>query len=112
LSMGSEELCGLQESALALAKIVLAPQFDMATLQEMRALVMEGSNMRTFLRGEVFKLENREAGLLLEGFVKQEGSTEILAAPVGLVLKTPLPSPAGQRLLPCHCGIYDYKVIN
>lgn len=85
-----------QECALAVSKIVLAPQFEKATLQEMRALVMEGSSMRIFLRGEVFELRHREIGVLLEGFVRQDKSTEIITAPAGLMLKTPLPSPAGQ----------------
>ncbi|KAG0575636.1 hypothetical protein KC19_5G019200 [Ceratodon purpureus] len=82
-----------QESALAVAKIVLALQFEKATLQEMRALVMEGSFMRIFLRGEIFELRYKEIGILLEGFVKQEDSTDIITAPAGLTLKTPLPSP-------------------
>ncbi|KAG0600449.1 hypothetical protein M758_11G035100 [Ceratodon purpureus] len=86
-----------QESALAVAKIVLASQFDRATLQEIRALVAECSSMRIFLRGEVFELRHREMGVLLEGFVRQESSTEIITAPAGLILKTPLPSPAGSR---------------
>jgi len=62
----------------------------------MRALVMEGSSMRIFLRGEVFELRQKEIGVLLEGFVRQENSTEIVTAPAGLILKTPFPSPAGQ----------------
>lgn len=85
-----------QESALAVAKIVLASQFDRATLQEIRALVAECSSMRIFLRGEVFELRHREMGVLLEGFVRQENSTEIITAPAGLILRTPLLSPAGQ----------------
>ena len=61
----------------------------------MRALVMEGSFMRIFLRGEIFELRYKEIGILLEGFVKQEDSTDIITAPAGLTLKTPLPSPEG-----------------
>jgi hypothetical protein len=86
----------VQESALAVAKIVLALQFEKATLQEMRALVMEGSSMRIFLRGEIFELRYKEIGMLLEGFIRQENSTEIITAPAALALKTPLPSPDGQ----------------
>lgn len=85
----------VQESALAVAKIVLGPQFDMATLQDIRALVMEGSSMRIFLRGEVFELRHKEMGLLLEGFVRQENSTELITAPAGLTAKILLPSPTG-----------------
>ncbi|XP_024361415.1 sodium/hydrogen exchanger 8 isoform X2 [Physcomitrium patens] len=85
-----------QESALAVAKIVLGPQFDMATLQDIRALVMEGSSMRIFLRGEVFELRHKEMGLLLEGFVRQENSTELITAPAGLTAKILLPSPTGS----------------
>lgn len=90
----------VQESALAVSKVVLAPQFEKATLQEMRALVMEGSSMRIFLRGEVFELRHKKIGMLLEGFVRQENSTEIITAPAGLMLKTPLPSPAGKSVHP------------
>lgn len=82
-----------QESALAVAKIVLVLQFEKATLQEMRALVMEGSSMRIFLRGEIFELRYKEIGMLLEGFIRQENSTEIITAPAAIALKTPLPSP-------------------
>lgn len=57
---------------------------------------MDGSSMRIFLRGEVFELRQKEIGVLLEGFVRQDNSTEMITAPAGLILKTPLPSPAGQ----------------
>lgn len=63
---------------------MLAQQFDVVSLQEMRSIIMEGSTMRTFLRGEVFELAPHEVGILLEGFAKKEGSNEILAAPAGL----------------------------
>jgi len=82
--------------------MVLAPQFDTATLQEIRALVTECSSMRIFLRGEVFELWQRGMAVLLEGFVRQEHNTEIITAPAGLVLKTPLLSPAGQSVS-CFC---------
>ena len=61
----------------------------------MRALVMEGSSMRIFLRGEIFELRYKEMGMLLEGFVRQENSTEIITVPAGLTSKTSVPSPDG-----------------
>jgi hypothetical protein len=100
-----------QESALAVAKIVLAAQFDGATLQEIRALVAESSSMRIFLRGEVFELRHREMGVLLEGFVRQENSTEIVTAPAGLILKTPLLSPAGQCTLHFYLWMFVRRKI-
>lgn len=81
-----------QESALAIAKVVLAKEFEKATLQDIRALMMEGSSMRIFLRGEVFELQPKKIGVLLDGFVRPESSFAIITAPAGLMRKVPLPS--------------------
>ncbi len=83
---------------MAVAKIVLPQHFGVATLQELRILLVEGSKMCTFLQGEVFELQHSEVGVLLEGFVKQEGSSEILAAPVGLVFHNGEADPAAKGI--------------
>ncbi|KAJ7546491.1 hypothetical protein O6H91_08G041700 [Diphasiastrum complanatum] len=74
-----------QESAVAVSKIVLPRFFEAMATQELRALIMEGSTMLSFIRGEVLELHVGEVGILLEGFLKHEGKDEIIAAPAGLV---------------------------
>ncbi|KAG6544478.1 hypothetical protein Mapa_014116 [Marchantia paleacea] len=78
-----------QESALVVAKIVLPQQFEAITMQELRALLSESSNLCTYIRGETFELEIGKIGILLEGFLKQEGKEdEVIGAPAGLITKT------------------------
>ena len=50
-------------------------------MQELRALSMDRSIMRIYLQGEVIDILPAQVGLLLEGFLKQEGRDEILIAP-------------------------------
>lgn len=73
-----------KESSLAVAKILLPEQFEGITIQELRVFVMEGSTIRTYLWGEVIDILQGEIGILLEGFLKEEGKNEIIAAPSGL----------------------------
>lgn len=40
--------------------------------------------MRTYIRGEVIEVEVSKIGILLEGFVKQEGKDDVIGAPAGL----------------------------
>ncbi|BBN12428.1 Na+:H+ antiporter [Marchantia polymorpha subsp. ruderalis] len=77
-----------QESALVVAKIVLPQQFEAITMQELRALIAEGSNLCTYIRGETIELEIGRIGILLEGFIKQEGKDDVIGAPAGLLTKT------------------------
>lgn len=74
-----------KESSLALAKILLPEHFDGIAIQELRALVMERSIMRTYLRGEIIDILSGEVGFLLEGFLKQEDKDEIIVAPCALM---------------------------
>ncbi|CAM6099086.1 unnamed protein product [Calypogeia fissa] len=74
-----------QESALVIAKLVIPQHFETVTLQEFRALMIEGSNMRTYIRGEVIEVEYGKIGILLEGFVKQEDKNDVISAPAGLL---------------------------
>ena len=50
-------------------------------MQELRALSMDRSIMRIYLQGEVIDILPAQVGLLLEGYLKQEGRDEILVAP-------------------------------
>lgn len=74
-----------QESALVIAKLIIPQQFETVTMHEVRALMVEGSRMRTYIRGEVIEVEVSKTGILLEGFVKQEGKNEVIGAPAGLL---------------------------
>eukprot|EP00249_Psilotum_nudum_P020794 c27850_g1_i1 orf=499-4035(-) len=74
-----------QESALAVTKIVLPKLFEAMTMQELRMIMLEGSTMRIFLWGEVIDFRPGEIGILLEGFLKQEGKEEIITAPAALM---------------------------
>ncbi|CAN4113887.1 unnamed protein product [Withania somnifera] len=75
-----------QESALALAKVLLPQMFEKTTMQDMRALVAERSTMSVYIRGESFELPHHSIGFLLEGFVKTNGSHEgLLSAPAPLL---------------------------
>ncbi|KAI5075495.1 hypothetical protein GOP47_0009571 [Adiantum capillus-veneris] len=73
-----------RESLLAVAKILLPEDFERTALQELRVLTMERSIMRIYLKGEVIGIIPGEVGFLLEGFLKQEGTEEILVAPCAL----------------------------
>lgn len=79
-----------QESAMVVAKLLLPQQFEEMSMQEMRALVLERSMMRTYLRGEMIEILPCNVGILLEGFVKQESRDESIASPSALV-------PSGSR---------------
>lgn len=74
-----------KESLLAVAKILLPEHFEEIAIQELRALVMERSIMTTYLRGEIIDILPGKVGFLLEGFLKQEGKDEIIAAPCVLI---------------------------
>ncbi|KAL3682883.1 hypothetical protein R1sor_000905 [Riccia sorocarpa] len=74
-----------QESALVVAKLVLPQVFENITMQELRTLVAERSDMRTYIRGETVELEIGKTGILLEGFLKQEGKDDVVGAPAGFV---------------------------
>lgn len=73
-----------KESSLAVVKILLPERFEGVTMQELRVLVMDGSTMRTYLWGEVIDILQGQVGILLEGFLKQVGKNEIIAAPAAL----------------------------
>lgn len=75
-----------RESVIVLAKLFLPQVFDKMTMQDLRVLVAERSTMSVYLRGETFELPHFSAGILLEGFVKLQGShEELLHSPAALL---------------------------
>ena len=81
----------MQESAIILVKLLLPQIFEKRAMQDLRALVAERSTMTIYIRGETIEIPHHSIGLLLEGFIKPEGSQELVASPSAL-----LPSHAYQ----------------
>ena len=50
-----------------------------------RTLVAERSTMSTLITGECFDLPQNMIGLLLEGFIKMQGTLELITAPAALL---------------------------
>ncbi|KAK8655696.1 hypothetical protein V6N13_108267 [Hibiscus sabdariffa] len=59
-----------RESALVLAKLLVPQIFEKMALQDLRALVVERSSMKTYITGETIEVSHQSIGFLLEGFVK------------------------------------------
>lgn len=70
-----------QQSAIALSRLLLPQIFEKLTMQDMRALIAEGSKMTTCLRGEIIEIPYHSLGFLLEGFIKPHGLQEELISP-------------------------------
>lgn len=60
-------------------------------MQDLRALVAEGSVMTIYIRGESIEIPHHSVGFLLEGFIKTQGTQELITSPAAL-----LPSHAYQ----------------
>ena len=84
--------------------MLLPEVFEEIPLQELRALAMNRSIMRIYLQGEIIDILPAQVGLLLEGFLKQEGREEILIAPC--VLK----SNNGESFRGCKCFLFSHFV--
>lgn len=54
-------------------------------MQDLRVLVAERSTMNIYIRGEAFEIPQHSIGFLLEGFVKAQGSQELLTSPAALL---------------------------
>ncbi|XP_008220964.1 PREDICTED: sodium/hydrogen exchanger 8 isoform X1 [Prunus mume] len=84
-----------QESAIALVKLFLPQIFEKMSMQDLRALVAEGSMMTIYISGESFEIPYRSIGFLLEGFVKTQGvQEELITSPA------PLLPPHGYQSFP------------
>lgn len=77
--------CFLQESAIFLARILLPQIFEKLTMQDLRALIVERSTMKTYLGRETIEIPYHSVGFLLEGFVKTYNLQELITSPAALV---------------------------
>lgn len=77
----------LQESAVTIAKLLLPQIFEKMAMQELRTIIAERSTMKTYISGEIIEIHQHVIGFILEGFVKTQGSQEVLiTSPAALVL--------------------------
>ncbi|XP_026662993.1 sodium/hydrogen exchanger 7 isoform X2 [Phoenix dactylifera] len=75
-----------QESAMVIAKLLLPQMFEKMTMQELRGLVAERTNMNIYIRGEVIEIRHNSIGILLEGFIKtQDGQQDLITPPAALL---------------------------
>ncbi|KAK8942058.1 Sodium/hydrogen exchanger 7 [Platanthera guangdongensis] len=70
-----------QESSLSISKILLPQIFEKLSMQELRTLVAERSSMNIYLRGETIVVQLNSVGLLLEGFVRNDGALQEFITP-------------------------------
>lgn len=76
----------MQESAIVIAKLLLPQMFEKMTMQELRGLVAERSNMNIYIRGEVIEIKHNSIGFLLEGFIRtQDGQQDLITPPAALL---------------------------
>ncbi|XP_078441109.1 sodium proton exchanger, putative (NHX7) (SOS1) isoform X3 [Wolffia australiana] len=74
------------ESATVVAKLLLPMVFEKLSLQDLRVLIAEKSTMKIYIRGEVMELRHNSVCILLEGFVKAQGShLDLIGAPAVLL---------------------------
>ncbi|KAK7359534.1 hypothetical protein VNO77_01495 [Canavalia gladiata] len=74
-----------QESAIFLSKLLLPQIFGKLTMQDLRALIVERSQMTIHIRGETIEIPHHSVALLLEGYVKNQGRNELVTAPAVLL---------------------------
>ncbi|XP_058108443.1 sodium/hydrogen exchanger 8-like isoform X1 [Magnolia sinica] len=75
-----------QESAIIIAKLLLPQTFEKMVMQELRALVVERSTMKIYIRGEIIEIRPHVVGFILEGFVKTQDSQEnLITSPAALL---------------------------
>ncbi|KAL9674096.1 hypothetical protein QQ045_030366 [Rhodiola kirilowii] len=71
-----------QEASVVLAKLLHPQIFENIAMPEVRSLVAERSEMSVYIRGEIVEIPNHSIGLLLEGFIKRQGTNdELITAP-------------------------------
>lgn len=76
----------LQESVVTIAKLLLPQTFEEMAMQELRTLIAERSTMKIFISGEIIEIHQHVIGFILEGFVRTQGSQEVLiTSPAALV---------------------------
>ena len=78
------KLFSSQESSIILSKLLLPQIFEKMAMHDLRTLVAERSTMSTYITGECFEIPQNMIGLLLEGFIKTQGTLELITAPAAL----------------------------
>ncbi|GMN38291.1 hypothetical protein TIFTF001_007530, partial [Ficus carica] len=73
-----------QESAIVLVKLLLPQLIEKRAMQDLRALIAERSSMTIYIRGETVEIPHHSIGLLLEGFIKTQGTQELITSPAAL----------------------------
>ncbi|KAM7484764.1 hypothetical protein LguiA_000773 [Lonicera macranthoides] len=73
-----------KESVLILAKLILPQIFEKMSIQDLR-VVAQRSVMSKYIRGETIELPDQCVCFLLEGFVKTEGTHELITSPAALL---------------------------
>lgn len=76
---------------MVLVKLLLPQLFEKRAMQDLRVLVAERSSMTIYIRGETVEIPHHSIGLLLEGFIKTQGTQELITSPAAL-----FPSHANQ----------------
>ncbi|KAI4357384.1 hypothetical protein L6164_001336 [Bauhinia variegata] len=84
-----------QESAIFLSKLLLPQIFGKLAMQDLRALVAERSEITIRIRGETIEIPRHSIGILLEGYVKTQGSEKLVTSPAALL---PYGNPSFQNL--------------
>ncbi|CAL0329851.1 unnamed protein product [Lupinus luteus] len=74
-----------QESAIFLSKLLLPQIFEKLAMQDLRALVAERSVMAIYIRGETIEIPRHSVAFLLEGYVKTQGTQELVTSPAALL---------------------------
>ncbi|KAK7260474.1 hypothetical protein RIF29_26548 [Crotalaria pallida] len=74
-----------QESAIFLSKLLLPHIFEKLTMQDLRTLAAKRSVMTIYIRGETIEIPRHSVALLLEGYVKTQGSQEPVTSPAALL---------------------------
>ncbi|XP_015957926.1 sodium/hydrogen exchanger 8 [Arachis duranensis] len=74
-----------QESAIFLSKVLLPQIFEKMSMQELRAMIAERSQMTIYIRGETIEIPNHSVAFLLEGYVKTQARQELVTAPAVLL---------------------------
>ncbi|KAJ8635853.1 hypothetical protein MRB53_010120 [Persea americana] len=102
-----------QESVVTIAKLLLPQTFEEMAMQELRTLIAERSTMKIFISGEIIDIHQHDIGFILEGFVRPQGSQEVLiTSPAALVpshedlgVQNPVTSGIKTHSF-CHQGTY------
>ncbi|KAL5563933.1 hypothetical protein UlMin_033680 [Ulmus minor] len=74
-----------QESAIVLLKLFVPQIFEKMTMQDLRVLVAERSITSIYMTGKTIEIPHHSIGFLLEGFIKTQGTQELITSPAALL---------------------------